>query len=690
MSIPFLVKDIFPGLSGSDPRYLTAVGNTLYFRAFDGVNGDELWKSDCTAAGTVLVRDIVPSFSGSFLRNLTAVGSTLFFTADDRVNGTELWKSDGTAAGTVLVKDIRAGSSSSNPGNLTAVGNTLFFTAFDGVNGEELWRSDGTAAGTVLVADTRPGASSSDPSNLRAVGSTLFFSADNGVNGAELWAVSTPAIPTLAIAATNANQTEGNSGSKAFTFTVTRSVITTGSNNVNWAVISSGSNPANATDFVGGVLPSGTVSFAPGETSKVITVNVLGDTTFEPNENFTVILSNPTNGANITTATATGTINNDDVAIPILTIAATNASQTEGNSGSKAFTFTVTRADNTTGSNNVNWAVTGTGTFPANAADFVGGVLPSGTVSFAPGETSKVITVNVLGDTTFEPNENFTVTLSNATNGGTITTATATGTINNDDFIGTSGPDTLAGTSGADAMTGLAGNDTYTVNNAGDLVIEALNQGTDTVQASISYTLPNNVENLLITGTGNLNGTGNALNNQITGNSGNNSLNGAAGTDTLIGGAGNDTLNGAAGIDTLTGGTGTDIFIFQFSQSTSAALDRVTDFAIGTDKIDLLSQAGGAINAPLAFTRAANSTTTNINTIVTNVFTDANGATAGNQALGTNSAALVRVANATTTYLIINNGTAGFQSANDLVINLTGLTGTLPALGTIAVNSFFV
>nr|NCR55191.1 hyalin [Microcystis aeruginosa L211-07] len=478
-------------------------------------------------------------------------------------------------------------------------------------------------------------------------------------------------VPTFAIAATNANQTEGNSGSKAFTFTVTRADSTTGTNNVNWAVAGTGTNPANASDFIGGLFPSGTLSFAAGEASKVITVSVQGDTTVEPNETFTVTLSNPTNGATITTATATGTINNDDVAVPTLTIAATSASQTEGNSGSKAFTFTVTRAVNTTGSNNVNWAVTGTGTNPANATDFVGGVLPSGVVSFAAGETSKVITVNVQGDTTVEPNETFTVTLSNPTNGATITTATATGTINNDDFIGTSGPDTLVGTSGADALTGLAGNDTYTVNDAGDLVIEALNEGTDTVQASIFYTLPNNVENLLLTGTGNLNGTGNALNNQITGNSGNNSL------------------NGAAGIDTLTGGVGTDIFIFQFSQSTAAALDRVTDFAIGTDKIDLLSQAGAAINAPVAFTRATDSTTTNINTIVTNVFTDADGATAGNQALGINSAVLVRD-NSSSTYLIINDGTAGFQSANDLVINLTGLTGTLPALGTIAVNSFFV
>ncbi|MFM6521296.1 MAG: bluetail domain-containing putative surface protein, partial [Microcystis panniformis] len=193
-------------------------------------------------------------------------------------------------------------------------------------------------------------------------------------------------------------------------------------------------------------------------------------------------------------------------------------------------------------------------------------------------------------------------------------------------------------------------------------------------------TLPNNVENLLLTGTGNLNGTGNALNNQITGNSGNNNLNGSTG---------NDTLNGAAGIDTLTGGVGTDLFIFQFGQSTAAALDRVTDFAIGTDKIDLLSQAGAAINAPGAFTRATDSATTNINTIVANVFIDDNGATAGNQALGINSAVLVRD-NSSSTYLIIHDGTAGFQSANDLVINLTGLTGTLPALGTIAVNSFFV
>nr|NCR87403.1 hypothetical protein [Microcystis aeruginosa K13-05] len=435
-----LVKDILPGAFSSYPGNLTAVGSTLFFTAGDGVNGTELWKSDGTAAGTVLVRDIRPGSYGSYSyssspRYLTAVGSTLYFTANDGLNGFELWKSDGTAAGTVLVADIIPGASSSNPGNLTAVGSTLYFTANDNVNGNELWKSDGTAAGTVLAADIIPGASGYGPSSLKVVGNTLFFTANNGVNGQELWALNVggPTVPTLAIAATNANQTEGNSGSKAFTFTVTRAVNTTGSNNVSWAVTGSGSNPANATDFVGGLLPSGVVSFAPGESSKVITVNVQGDTTVEPDENFTVTLSNATNGATITTATAIGTIQNDDAAVPTLAIAATSASQTEGNSGSKAFTFTVTRAVNTTGTNNVSWAVTGTGTNPANATDFVGSVLPSGTVSFAAGETSKVITVNVQGDTTVEPNENFTVTLSNATNGATITTATATGTIENDD-----------------------------------------------------------------------------------------------------------------------------------------------------------------------------------------------------------------------------------------------------------------
>ncbi|MDB9447212.1 Calx-beta domain-containing protein, partial [Anabaena sp. CS-542/02] len=124
----------------------------------------------------------------------------------------------------------------------------------------------------------------------------------------------------------------------------------------------------------------------------------------------------------------------DDDVLPQLAIAPTNAVQPEGNQGLTPFTFTVTRTGDNTGTSSARWEVTGTGNNPANAADFPGGAFPSGTVTFAPGVTSQVITVNVQGDTVAEPNETFTVSLSEATN-ATITTATATATILDNDTI---------------------------------------------------------------------------------------------------------------------------------------------------------------------------------------------------------------------------------------------------------------
>ncbi|WP_249267920.1 bluetail domain-containing putative surface protein [Microcystis aeruginosa FBCC-A68] len=290
-----------------------------------------------------------------------------------------------------------------------------------------------------------------------------------------------------------------------------------------------------------------------------------------------------------------------DKSAPILAIAPTNVVEAESHSGTKPFTFTVTRSGNTTGTNTVNWTVAGTGSNPANATDF-GGTLPSGTLTFAANETSKVITVNVNGDIIQESNETFTVTLSNASNGANMATATATATIQNDDFIGNSSNNTLTGT------------------------------------------------------------------------------------------AGNDYINGGAGRDTLTGGAGNDIFVFRFGQSPVSGADWITDFAIGSDKIDLLSSSGVAMNAPISFTCAADSTATTLTNMTNSVFTDANGALTGNQALGVNSAALVNVTTSgiAWTYLVINDGVAGFQSSNDLLVNITGYSGTLPALGSIDVSSFFI
>jgi len=145
---------------------------------------------------------------------------------------------------------------------------------------------------------------------------------------------------------------------------------------------------------------------------------------------------NPSAGAVLGTATATGTIVNDDAA---LSIAATSASKAEGQGGSTPFTFTVTRTGDTGGADTAAWVVTGTGATPANAADFTGDVLPSGIVSFAAGETSKLITVDVAGDTLLEANDGFTVTLLNPSAGAVLGIATAAGTIVNDDDGGTVG-----------------------------------------------------------------------------------------------------------------------------------------------------------------------------------------------------------------------------------------------------------
>src|SRR5207249_954567 len=111
------------------PSYLTNVNGTLFFTA----NEQALWKSDGTAAGTVMVSAINPS------AGLTNVNGTVFFAANDGVQGTELWQSDGTAAGTVMVMDINPGGAGSGPFELADANNMLFFSANDGLHGAEPW-----------------------------------------------------------------------------------------------------------------------------------------------------------------------------------------------------------------------------------------------------------------------------------------------------------------------------------------------------------------------------------------------------------------------------------------------------------------------------------------------------------------------------------------------------------------------
>ena len=100
----------------------------------------------------------------------------------------------------------------------------------------------------------------------------------------------------------------------------------------------------------------------------------------------------------------------------------------------------------------------------------------------------------------------------------------------------------IDGGAGADTMIGGAGNDTYFVDNAGDMVVENVGEGSDAVFATVDYTLAANVETLVLQGSGNLSGTGNALANGIYGDSSDNVLDGGAAADVLTGNDGNDTF----------------------------------------------------------------------------------------------------------------------------------------------------
>ncbi len=204
-----------------------------------------------------------------------------------------------------------------------------------------------------------------------------------------------------------------------------------------------------------------------------------------------------------------------------------------------------------------------------------------------------------------------------------------TGSAFADLLTGSGGANVIDGGLGADTMRGGAGNDTYVVQDALDRTIEAAGSGTDTVLAGINWTLADQVENLTLTGSGNINGTGNAQSNLLTGNTGANVLNGSGGTDTVsyaamtasvtvnlatglatgaggsdslisienaVGGAGADALSGNAGANTLTGGAGGDTLsgaggIDTFVFNSLVGADTVTDFASGTDRMRI-SQSG--------------------------------------------------------------------------------------------------
>jgi Ca2+-binding RTX toxin-like protein len=209
---------------------------------------------------------------------------------------------------------------------------------------------------------------------------------------------------------------------------------------------------------------------------------------------------------------------------------------------------------------------------------------------------------------------------------------------------------TLNGGTGVDTLIGGLGNDIYQVDSTTDVITENASEGTDTIQSSVTYTIASlpNIENLTLTGSSVINGTGNAANNILTGNTANNTLNGGAGNDTLIGGAGKDTL---------TGGTGTDRFVFtSLADSLLAGYDVISDYTIG-EQIDAPpTVAAVVLNTSSGI--AASLAAANISSAL-GVF-------------AANTAKAFTVTGQSGTFLAFNDATAAFNAATDSIVQLSG------------------
>jgi serralysin len=258
-----------------------------------------------------------------------------------------------------------------------------------------------------------------------------------------------------------------------------------------------------------------------GNTSGTVTVNVNGDTKFEPNETFFVNLSSATN-ATIVDGDGQGTIVNDDNQ-PAVSV--DDVSKLEGNFGTTPFDFTASLSNPSFETITVDYS-TSDGTATTAANDYQAA---SGTATFSPGSTSETLAVLVNGDVTVEPDEHFFVNLSNPVN-VTIGDGLGVGTILNDDLSpnvsctisGTNKDDVIVGTPGNDVICGSNGDDTIHGLGGNDVLIGSNGQDT------------------------------------LIGGDGNDLLLGGNGRDSLDGGNGNDTLRGGNGRDVLVGGPGSD------------------------------------------------------------------------------------------------------------------------------------
>jgi hypothetical protein len=321
----------------------------------------------------------------------------------------------------------------------------------------DIFTFDGTAkagsdyVGSSLTGQTIPAGQTSATFSVAVIGDTVGEANEsfnvylNNVAGATVpdnFTVGTilnDDLPSLSI--NNASVSEGNSGTKIMTFTV--SLSGPASTAVTYNIATANNTATAGSDYVASSLTG--QSIPAGVTSTTFSVTINGDTTIEPNESFYVDVFNVA-GATVADPTGVGTITNDD--FPSLSI--NNASVTEGNSGTKTLTFTVSLS--AAASNAVTYNISTANNTATAGSDFV--AVPLTAQSLPAGVTTKNFSVTINGDTAIEPNETFFVNVSSV-NGAAVVDPTGVGTISNDDFpaLSINNATISEGNSGTKALT---------------------------------------------------------------------------------------------------------------------------------------------------------------------------------------------------------------------------------------------
>jgi ELWxxDGT repeat protein len=281
---PGMAGGIRPGIVGSIPRSLTAVGSQVFFEANDGVNGYELWRASSTGTasmveGSVPGGGIAAGNESSYPSNLKNFSGTLYFAAYDLDAGVEVWRVSGSG-NAELVEDtlgggdgIASSSAGSYPSYFTNSNGTLFFRALTPTLGDELWRINGSGQ-AVVVEDAipgggiAPGTASSYPSSLIDNAGTLYFRADTADQGSELWRVNGSGVAEIVSrAGTTGIRTGADGSSPAYATSVSGTLFFSANDGTNgielWRVTNGGLATLVEDTLAGGGLAPGSADSLP-------------------------------------------------------------------------------------------------------------------------------------------------------------------------------------------------------------------------------------------------------------------------------------------------------------------------------------------------------------------------------------------------------------------------------------------